>query len=233
MCVTSVVTGFMLETDTEDKAVVVGEVTTSVLTSGSEGVTGDVVWDMAVISVRRDSGERSVTGIRVTAVKRGSVGVVLVGVGVDSVIVCSVGGLLRAVLSVCVFPKLTSAIEVESVGTDALTGRECGWVFPVLVKAPAVLGVVWAVLTGVVIAVLLTKREDGVTPVWVVDILGCAWGEVGVTIDEPLLSVDEEGRSVAPSVEMPALGESEGIEASVSIVLGVLGCEVEAAVDAL
>lgn len=233
MCVTSVVTGFMLETDTEDKAVVVGEVTTLVLTSGSEGVTGDVVWDMAVIFVRRDSGGRSVTGIRVTAVKRGSVGVVLVGVGVDSVIVCSVGGLLRAVLSVCVFPKLASAIEVESVRTDTLTGRECGWVFPVLVKAAAVLGVVWAVLTGVVIAVLLTKREDEVTPVWVVDILGCVRGDVGVTIDEPLLPVDEEGISVAATVEMPALGEGEDIEVSVSIVLGVLGCEVESAVDAL
>lgn len=223
----------MLEIDTEDKAVVVGEVTTLVLTGGSEGVTGDVAWGVAVLSVRRNSGGRSVAGIRVTVVKRGSVDEVLVGVGVDFAVMCSVGGLLSAVLSVCVFPKLTSAIEVASVRTDTLTGRECGWVFPVLVKAAAVLGVVWAVLSRVVIAVLLTKGEDGVILVWVVDMLGCVWGEVGVTIDEPLFPVDKEGRSVAETVEMPALGEDEGIEASVSIVPGVVECEGEAAVGAL
>lgn len=169
-----------------------------------------------------------------TVVKRGSVDVVLVGVGVDSVVVCSVWRLLRAVLSVCVFPKLTSAIEVASVWVDTLTGRECGWVFPGLVKADAVPGVVvWAVFTSIVIAVLLTKREDGVIPVWVVDIVGCARAEVGVTIDEPLFPVDEEGRFVASTVEVPALGEDEVIEASVSLVPGVLRCEAEAAVDAL
>lgn len=52
MCVATVVTDCVLEIDTEDKVVVVGEVTTLVLTGGSEGVTGDVVWDVAVISVR-------------------------------------------------------------------------------------------------------------------------------------------------------------------------------------
>ena len=129
----------MLEADTEDRAA--GEVTTLVLTAGSEGVTGDVIWDVASISVRRDTGGRSVAGSRVAVVKRSSADAVLVGVGVDSV-VCRVWGLLRAVLPVCVFPKWTSAVDVERVSTGMLTGRECGWVFPAVVKTAAALGVV-------------------------------------------------------------------------------------------
>lgn len=219
---TSVVTSCVLETDTEDKAGVAGEVTTLVLTSVSEDVTEGVIWDVPVISVMRDSGGRSVAGIRVAVDKRGSVDVVFVGAGVDSAVVCSVWGLLGAVLSVCVFPKLTSAIEVDSVRAGTLTGRECGWVLPVFVKAAAALGVVvQAVLTGV-ISMLLTGREDGVILVWIVDILGCAWVEVGVTTDEPLFPVNEEGRSVAVTGETSALGEDSGIEASVSMVPGVL-----------
>lgn len=231
LCVMSVVTGCMLEIDTEDRAVVVGEVTTLVLTGGSEGVSGDVIWDVAVISVVRDSVRRSVVGVRWAVVKRGSVDGVLVGVGSHSVVVRSVWGLLRAVLSVCVFPKLT-AIDVESVRAGMLTGRECGWLFPVLPKAAAVLGVsVSGVLTGVVIAVLLTRREDGAILVWVVDILECVWGKVGTTVGEPLFPVDEEGRSVA--VERLTLGDDEAIDVSVSRVPGVLGCEAEVAVDVL
>lgn len=233
LCVMSVVTGCMLEIDTEDRAEVVGEVTTLVLTGRSEGVSGDVIWDVAVISVVRDSVRRSVVGVRRAVVKRGSVDVVLVGVGSHSVVVRSVWELLRAVLSVCVFPKLT-AIDVESVRAGMLMGRECGWVFPVLPKAAAVLGVsVSGVLTGVVIAVLLTRREDGAILVWVVDILECVWGEVGITIGEPLFPVDEEGRSVAVTVERLTLGEDEAIDVSVSRVPGVLGCEAEVAVDVL
>lgn len=232
LCVMSVVTGCMLEIDTEDRAVVVGEVTTLVLTGGSEGVSGDVIWDVAVISVVRDSVRRSVVGVRRAVVKRGSVDWVLVGVGSHSV-VRSVWGLLRAVLSVCVFPKLT-AIDVESVRAGMLTGRECGWLFPVLPKAAAVLGVsVSGVLTGVVIAVLLTRREDGVILVWVVDILECVWGEVCITIGEPLFPVDEEGRSVAVTVERLTLGDDEAIDVSVSRVPGVLGCEAKVTVDVL
>lgn len=233
LCVMSVVTGCMLEIDTEDRPVVVGEVTTLVLTGGSEGVSGDVIWDVAVISVMRDSVRRSVVGVRRAVVKRGCVDGVLVGVGSHSVVVRSVWGLLKAVLSVCVFPKLT-AIDVESVRAGMLTGRECGWVFPVLPKAAAVLGVsVSGVLTGVVIAVLLTRREDGAILVWVVDILECVWGEVGTTVGEPLFPVDEEGRSVAVTVERLTLGDNEAIDVSVSRVPGVLGCEAEVAVDIL
>lgn len=233
LCVMSVVTGCMLEIDTEDRPVVVGEVTTLVLTGGSEGVSGDVIWDVAVISVVRDSVRRSVVGVRRAVVKRGCVDGVLVGVGSHSVVVRSVWGLLKAVLSVCVFPKLT-AIDVESVRAGTLTGRECGWVFPVLPKAAAVLGVsVSGVLTGVVIAVLLTRREDGAILVWVVDILECVWGEVGTTVGEPLFPVDEEGRSVAVTVERLTLGDDEAIDVSVSRVPGVLGCEAEVAVDIL
>lgn len=223
MCVTSVVTGCVLETDTEDRAA--GEVTTLVLTTESEGATGDVIWDVAAISVRRDSGGRSDVGSRVAVVKRGSVDAVLVGVGVDSVM-CRVWGLLRAVLPVCVFPKLTSVVDVENVRTGMLTGRECGWVFPVVVKAAAALGVV-------VWAVLVTRREDGVILVWVADIPGCAWVEVGVAAAEPLFPADEEGRWAAMMVERPALGEDAGEEVSVSLVTALLGCEVEAAVDVL
>lgn len=234
LCVMSVVTGCMLEIDTEDRAVVVGEVTTLVLTGGSDGVSGDVIWDVAVISVVRDSVRRSVVGVRRAVVKRGSVDGVLVGVGSHSVVVRSVWGLLRAVLFVCVFPKLTSAIDVESVRAGMLTGRECGWVFPVLPKAAAVLGVsVSGVLTGVVIAVLLTRREDGAILVWVVDILECVWGEVGTTVGEPLFPVDEEGRSVAVTVERLTLGDDEAIDVSVSRVPGVLGCEAKVTVDVL
>lgn len=80
---------------------------------------------------------------------------------------------------------------------------------------------------------LLTRREDRVILVWVADTLGCAWVEVGVTTDEPLFPVDEEGTCVAVMVERPALGEDVGTEVSVSRVTALLGCEVEAAVDVL
>lgn len=85
---------------TQDKIVVLGEVNTLVLTggetlavpkvSGSMGATAKVIWEVAVISVRRDSVGRSMAGVRVAVVKGGSVDVVLVGIEVDSVVMWSV-----------------------------------------------------------------------------------------------------------------------------------------------
>lgn len=58
--------------------------------SGSEGVTVDVVWEGAVISVLGDSVGRSVVGIRGAVVNGVSVDVVLVGAGADSAVTWSV-----------------------------------------------------------------------------------------------------------------------------------------------
>lgn len=54
------------------------------------GVTADIIWEVAVISVMRDSVGRSMAGVRVVVVNGGSVDVVLVGIGVDSVVMWSV-----------------------------------------------------------------------------------------------------------------------------------------------
>lgn len=85
--VTSPVTGCMLEADTEDKAVVVDEVNTLVVIGESEGVTEDMTWEVAAVSVRTDAVGWLGVGIRVVVVRSGSVEVATVGVGVDLVVV--------------------------------------------------------------------------------------------------------------------------------------------------
>lgn len=136
-----------------------------------------------------------------------------------------------------VFPELTSATEVGSVVVvGTVTARDRVWVFPVFGEVAGTRGVVvWGVLIGLATSVLLTKREDGVIVVWVVDILGSAGVEVVAAIaeEEPLLPVDEEWRSVAATVEMPAPEEDGVVDRSVSMAPGVSGCEEVAAVGAL
>lgn len=133
-----------------------------------------------------------------------------------------------------VFPELTSATEVGSVVVaGTVTARDQVWVFPVFGEVAGTCGVVvWGVLIGVATSVLLTKREDGVIVVWVVDILGSAGVEVVAAIaEEPLLPVDEEWRSVAATVEVPAPEEDGVVDRSVSMAPG--GCEEVTAVGTL